>query len=109
MTDPVILLAGVPYRLKWNRRAMFRADALGGCYSDSQEGSIGLARCAKLILAMLPDEGRAKFRTAEDVVDAMPSLVESWEVVAAALKAGEADQKNVLGSTTGPSSSPSNS
>lgn len=105
MSDNVILLAGLPYRLKWDRSAMFYADEVGAF----APGSRGFSRACKMVWAMMPEEGRAKYPKPSDVANVLPPLTEANAKISAAYEiAGESmDPKKVFGSTTGPSSSPS--
>jgi hypothetical protein len=105
--DPVIQLKGVPYRLRYDKRAMFRADELG-LFGDGQSHGLGLARGAKFIFALLPHEAHAKYKTPEDVAEDMPELVEAWSAIVAAMEeAKSSSEKKAAGSMSGPSQSSS--
>lgn len=105
--NTVIILTGHPYKLTWDKAAMFRADEIG-VYEKRKPG-IGLALMAKYVWAMLPDAGRERFAIPQEVAVAMPSLREVQDIVENAMDAGKeaTDPKNVFGSTNGrkPSSS----
>lgn len=101
--NTVIILAGVPYQLRWDKRAMFRADEIG-LFAKRAKPGLGLALGAKYVWAMLPDAGREKHPTPEDVAAVLPPLAEAWEIVNNAVAAGrETSEKNGRGSTNGPS------
>ncbi len=105
--NTVIILGSKPYKLTWDKAAMFRADEIG-VYEKRKPG-IGLALTAKYVWAMLPDEGRDQFATPQAVAVAMPPLREVNAIASNAIEAGKeaTDPKNVFGSTNGrkPSSS----
>ncbi len=98
--NTVLILDGTPYQLRWDKRAMFRADEVG--LFSKREPGLGLATGAKYVWAMMPDAGRSKLKTPEDVANAMPPLSEVWEAINNAIAAGsDVFEKNVLGSTSG--------
>lgn len=98
----LIQLAGAePCALVWNRAAMFRADECG-VFSGK---SIGFAKAAKYIWAMLPASHRVQFPTPEAVAEAMPTVEEVNALIDAAISAAGEDMspKKVFGSMSGPS------
>lgn len=100
--NTVLILAGVPCQLRWDKRALFRADEVG--LFTKREPGLGLATGAKYVWAMMPDAAREKHPTPEDVAAIMPPLPEVWEAINNAIAAGrDVFEKNVLGSTSGPS------
>lgn len=106
--NPTITLKNLPYKLTWNKGAMFRADEVGA-YETGKRGTIGFAQMCKYLWALGPAELRAKYPSPEAIADDVPTTVECWAAINAAMEiAGEGmSPKNVVGSTNGPSPSSS--
>lgn len=99
--NTVLILGGTPYKLVWDKAAMFRADEIG-VFGKRRPG-IGLAQAAKYVWCMLPAGGREALQSPEEVAVALPALTEVWVAVNNAIAAGgeATDPKNVVGSTSG--------
>ncbi len=103
--DPVLILAKLPCRLKWDKAAMFRADQ-AGLFDGNDESVLGFARACKYVWAMLPPDRRNAFKDPESIAPHLPALIEVRKHInnALALAGEEMDPKNVVGLMSGPSS-----
>lgn len=101
--NTVVILAGTPYALKWDKGAMYRADELG--LFDRRKPGLGIAAAAKYLWAMAPAACRERFPTPLEVAEALPPMEELpavWEAINNAVAAGrEGDEKKAGGSTSG--------
>lgn len=102
--NTVVILAGTPYALKWDKGAMYRADELG--LFDRKKMGLGIAAAAKYLWAMAPAACRERFASPVEVAEALPSLAEMpaiWDTINNAVNSGrEGDEKKAAGSTSGP-------
>ena len=100
--NPTITLKNLPYKLTWNKGAMFRADEVGAY--DRKRSTIGFAQMCKYLWALGPDALRTKYPTPESLANDVPTTTECWNAINAAMAiAGEGmSPKNVVGSTSGP-------
>lgn len=105
--NTVIILAGAPCQLVYDKLAIYRADEVGAW--GEPVGSVGFARAAKFVWAMLPHDLHDRYRNPQTVAAVLPPLNQVWPIINAAMAAAgeEMDPKNVFGSTNGrtPSSS----
>lgn len=100
--DAVIVIASQPYRLRWDRAAMYRADE-AGAYAESTVNGLGFSQAAKLLWAMLPDDARKAYPAPQALAQVMPPVADVWAVIVTAQElAGEGmDPKKLFGSTNG--------
>lgn len=103
--NTTVILGGIPFGLRWDKGAMFRADDLG--LFERRKPGIGLAAAAKYVWCMGPAGLRERYATPEAVAEAFPKLTqlgEIWEAINAAVALSKEDgEKNGDGSTSGPS------
>lgn len=101
--NTTVILAAMPYGLRWDKGAMFRADELG--LFERKRPGIGLAAAAKYVWCMGPSALRDSFTTPEAVAEAFPPLSELgtiWSAINAAVAASKEDgEKKDAGSTSG--------
>ena len=102
--NTVVILGGVPYQLRWDKGAMFRADSLG--LFDANKPGIGFAAAIKYVWCMAPAALRDKYATPEALADVFPDapeIGEIWQAINNAVEAGKGgSEKNGAGSTSGP-------
>lgn len=103
--NTTVILDGVPYGLRWDKGALFRADEMG--LFDRRKAGIGVAAAAKYVWAMGPVALRERFATPENVAEAFPEVSEMtgiWSAINAAVELSRSsDPKKNGGLTNGPS------
>lgn len=106
-TDTVLVIGGSPYKLTWDKAAMFRAED-AGVFDRSHDG-VGFAKAVKYVWSMGPQGLRDKYASPEQLAYDIPPIAEVWPKIQKAIDdAGDAlSPKNVIGSMNGPSPSSS--
>lgn len=100
--NTVVILGGTPYRLSWDKGAMYLADELG--LFEKRKPGLGLAVGAKYVWAMAPEAAREKYPTPKAIAEVLGELSEVWDAINNAVAlAKDTGPKNASGSTNGPS------